>query len=120
MKPKATGRPTCDPAIMLKLYVYGYLNRIQSTRRLERESGRNIELMWLLGRLRPDLKIIANFRRHNGKALRKVCAEFVGLCRKLDMFSQALVAIDGSKFKAANNRDKNFTPAKLNGAVRKQ
>ena len=84
---------------MLKLYVYGYLNRIQSTRRLERETGRNIELMWLLGRLRPDFKTIANFRRNNSRAIRKVCAEFVGLCRKLDLFSQALVAIDGSKFK---------------------
>ena len=113
MNPKATGRPAYHPATMLKLYVYGYLNRVQSTRRLERETGRNIELMWLLGRLRPDFKTIANFRRHNGKAIRKVCAEFVGLCRKLDFFSQALVAIDGSKFKAANNRDKNFTPAKL-------
>jgi transposase len=102
---------------MLKLYIYGYLNRIQSTRRLERETGRNIELMWLLGRLRPDFKTIANFRRNNGKAIRKVCAEFVGICRKLDLFSQALVAIDGSKFKAANNRDKNFTPAKLKRRV---
>ena len=98
---------------MLKLYIYGYLNQVQATRRLERESGRNIELMWLLGRLRPDFKTISNFRRSNGKAIRKVCAEFVGLCRKLDLFSQALVAIDGSKFKASNNRDKNFTPAKL-------
>lgn len=117
MYPKATGRPAYHPAIMGKLYVYGYLSRIQSTRRLERETGRNIELMWLLGRLRPDFKTIANFRRHNGKAIRKVCAEFVGLCRKLDLFSQALVAIDGSKFKAANNRDKNFTPAKLKRRV---
>ncbi len=117
MNPKATGRPAYHPATMLKLYVYGYLNRIQSTRRLERETGRNIELMWLLGRLTPDFKTIANFRRHNGKAIRKVCAEFVGLCRKLDLFSQALVAIDGSKFKAANNRDKNFTPAKLKRRV---
>ena len=113
MNPKETGRPAYHPSTMLKLYIYGYLNRIQSTRRLERETGRNIELMWLLGRLKPDFKTIANFRRHNGKAIRKVCAEFVGLCRKLDLFSQALVAIDGSKFKASNNRDKNFTPAKL-------
>ena len=113
MNPKATGRPAYHPSTMLKLYIYGYLNRIQSTRRLERETGRNIELMWLLGRLRPDFKTIANFRRSNGKAIRKVCAEFVGLCRKLDLFSAALVAIDGSKFKACNNRDKNFTPAKL-------
>jgi len=113
VNPKATGRPAYHPATMLKLYIYGYLNRIQFTRRLERECGRNLELMWLLGRLRPDFKTISNFRRNNGKAIRKVCAEFVGLCRKLDLFSQALVAIDGSKFKACNNRDKNFTPAKL-------
>jgi transposase len=111
--PKATGRPAYHPSVMLKLYIYGYLNRIQSTRRLEKESGRNIELMWLLGRLQPDFKTIANFRRHHGKAIRKVCVEFIALCRKLDLFSQGLVAIDGSKFKAANNRDKNFTPAKL-------
>ena len=113
MNPKETGRPAYHPSTMLKLYIYGYLNRIQSTRRLERETGRNIELMWLLGRLKPDFKTIANFRRSNGKAIRKVCSEFIGLCRKLDLFSQALVAIDGSKFKASNNRDKNFTPAKL-------
>jgi transposase len=117
MNPKATGRPAYHPSTMLKLYIYGYLNRIQTTRRLEREAGRNIEMMWLLGRLRPDFKTIANFRRSNGKAIRKVCAEFVGLCRKLDLFSRALVAIDGSKFKAANNRDKNFTPAKLKRRV---
>ena len=117
MNPKETGRPAYHPSMMLKLYIYGYLNRIQSTRRLERETGRNIELMWLLGRLRPDFKTIANFRRSNGKAIRKVCAEFVGLCRKLDLFSAALVAIDGSKFKASNNRDKNFTPAKLKRRV---
>ena len=113
MIPKVTGRPAYHPSTMLKLYIYGYLNRIQSTRRLEREAGRNVELMWLLGRLTPDFKTIANFRRSNGKAIRKVCVEFVGLCRKLDLFSQALVAIDGSKFKASNNRDKNFTPAKM-------
>jgi transposase len=110
MHPKATGRPAYHPATMLKLYIYGYLNRVPSSRRLEREADRNIELMWLLGRLQPDDKTICNFRRSNGKAIRKVCAEFVGLCRKLDLFSQALVAIDGSKFKASNNRDKNFTP----------
>jgi len=117
MHPKVTGRPGYHPATMLKLYIYGYLNRIQSTRRLERESGRNIELMWLLGRLKPDDKTISNFRRSNGKAIRKVCVEFVVLCRKLDLFSQALVAIDGSKFKASNNRDKNFTPAKIKRRV---
>jgi len=113
MIPKVTGRPAYHPSTMLKLYIYGYLNRIQSTRRLEREAGRNVELMWLLGRLTPDFKTIANFRRHNGKAIRKVCAQFVGLCRQLNLFNQALVAIDGSKFKAVNNRDKNFTPAKM-------
>ncbi len=98
MNPKVAGRPAYHPATLLKLNVYDYLNRIRSTRRLERETGRNIELMWLLGRLRPDFKTIANFRRGNGVAIRKVCAEFVGLCRKLDLFSQALVAIDGSKY----------------------
>jgi hypothetical protein len=102
---------------MLKLYIYGYLNRIQSSRRLERETGRNIELMWLLGRLTPDFKTISNFRRHNGSAIRKVCSEFVKLCRNLDLFTEALVAVDGSKFKASNNRDKNFTPAKLKRRV---
>ena len=117
MNPKATGRPAYHPATMLKLYIYGYLNRVPSSRRLEREAGRNIELMWLLGRLQPDDKTICNFRRSNGKAIRKVCAEFVGLCRKLDLFSQALVAIDGSKFKASNNRDRNFTPAKIRRRV---
>lgn len=113
MNPKVTGRPAYHPSTMLKLYVYGYLNRIQSTRRLEREAGRNVELMWLLGRLTPDFKTIANFRSSNGKAIRKVCAVFVGLCRQLNLFSQALVAIDSSKFKAVNNRDRNFTPAKM-------
>jgi len=87
MKPKATGRPAYHPTLMLKLYIYGYLNRIQSTRRLEQEAGRNIELMWLLGRLQPDFKTIAIFRRSNGKAIRKVCTDFVKLCRKLDLFS---------------------------------
>ena len=117
MKPKVTGRPAYHLSTMLKLYIYGYLNRIQSTRRLERETGRNLELMWLLGRLRPDFKTIANFRRANGKAIRKVCSQFVQLCRKLDLFSQTLVAVDGSKFKACNNRDKNFTPAKVKRRV---
>lgn len=117
MTPKATGRPAYHPSTMLKLYIYGYLNRIQSTRRLERETGRNLELIWLLGRLHPDFKTIANFRRANGSAIRKLCTEFVKLCRKLDLFSQALVAIDGSKFKACNNRDKNFTPAKMKRRV---
>lgn len=111
--PKTTGRPAYHPATMLKLYVYGYLNRVLSTRRLEREAGRNVELMWLLGRLAPDFKTIADFRKDNTKAIRLVCRDFVMICRKLDLFSDAFVAIDGSKFKAVNNRDKNFTQAKL-------
>jgi len=111
--PAATGRPSYHPAVLLKLYIYGYLNRIQSTRRLEREAQRNVELMWLTGRLVPDFKTIANFRKDNGKALRAVCRQFVVLCQQLGLFSEALVAIDGSKFKAVNNRDRNFTSAKL-------
>ena len=108
-QPSATGRPGYHPATLLKIYVYGYLNRIQSSRRLERESHRNVELVWLTGRLMPDFKTIADFRRDNRRAIRGVCVEFVGLCRELDLFSAALVAIDGSKFKAVNSRDKNYT-----------
>ena len=111
--PHATGRPAYHPAVLLKVYIYGYLNRIQSSRRLERETERNVELMWLTERLSPDFKTIADFRKDNGKAIRRVCREFVLLCRRLDLFSQAIVAIDGSKFKAVNNRDKNFTSAKM-------
>ncbi len=111
--PEILGRPAYHPATMLKLYVYGYLNRVLSTRRLERESCRNVELMWLLGRLAPDFKTIADFRKDNTKAVRLVCREFVMICRKLNLFSEAFVAIDGSKFKAVNNRDRNFTRAKL-------
>jgi len=107
------GRPAYHPSTMLKIYVYGYLNRVQSSRRLEREAQRNVELMWLTGRLAPDFKTIANFRKDNGKAIRLVCREFVMLCRKLNLFAEAFVAIDGSKFKAVNNRDRNFTKAKL-------
>jgi hypothetical protein len=99
--------------MMLKLYIYVYLNRIQSSRRLEREAGRNVELMWLLGRLSPDFKTIADFRKNNGKAIRLVCREFVMLCRKLNLFSDAFVAIDGSKFRAVNNRNRNFSKAKI-------
>ena len=110
---QATGRPGYHPATLLKIYIYGYLNRVQSSRRLEREAQRNIELMWLTGRLSPDFKTIADFRRDNGSAIRRVCREFVVLCRRLDLFSQALVAIDGSKFKAVNNRDRNYTRAKV-------
>ena len=111
--PAATGRPSYHPATLLKIYIYGYLNRIQSSRRLEREAQRNLELMWLTGRLTPDFKTIANFRKDNGQAIRRVCREFVVLCRKLDLFAEAIVAIDGSKFKAVNNRDRNFTSAKV-------
>ena len=111
--PATTGRPAYHPSALLKLYIYGYLNRIQSGRRLEREAQRNIELMWLTGRLRPDFKTITNFRKDNGKAIRGVCRQFVVLCRQLGLLSEALVAIDGAKFKAVNNRDRNFTSAKL-------
>jgi transposase len=110
--PAATGRPAYHPSILLKLYIYGYLNRVQSSRRLEREAGRNVELMWLLSPLAPDHKTIADFRKDNGQALRKVCARFIELCRDMGLLTTS-VAIDGSKFKAVNNRDKNFTSAKV-------
>ncbi|CAB3808781.1 IS1182 family transposase [Pararobbsia alpina] len=113
VEPALTGRPSYHPEVMLKIYIYGYLNRIQSSRRLEREAQRNIELMWLTGRLAPDFKTIARFRKDNGKAIRNVCRQFVMLCQRLDLFADALVAIDGSKFKAVNHRDRNFTSAKL-------
>jgi transposase len=105
--PEATGRPSYHPSV-LKLYIYGYLNRVQSSRRLEREAGRNVEVT---GRLVPDHKTIADFRKDNGPAIRKVCAQFVVLCREIGLLTKASVAIDGSKFKAVNNRDKNFTRA---------
>jgi transposase len=111
--PQATGRPAYHPAALLKLYIYGYLHRIPSSRRLEQETGRNLELMWLTGQLPPDHKTIARFRKDNGPAIRAVCRQFVGLCRKLNLFTRAVGAIDGSKFKAVNARDQNFTPAKL-------
>jgi transposase len=111
--PEVTGRPSYHPSVLLKLYSYGYLNRVQSSRRLEREAGRNVEVMWLTARLVPDHKTIADFRKDNGRAIRQVCARFVGLCRTLGLFIEASVAIDGSKFKAVNNRDKNFTRAKM-------
>lgn len=111
--PAATGRPSYHPAVMLKVYLYGYLNRIQSSRRLERECQRNVELMWLTGRLAPDFKTIADFRRDNSAGIRNVCRRFVTLCRDLKLFSQAVVAIDGSKFKAVNSRDCNFTKGKI-------
>jgi Transposase and inactivated derivatives len=111
--PEATGRPSYHPSVLLKLYIYGYLNRVQSSRRLEREAGRNVEVMWLTGRLAPDHKTIADFRKDNGRAIRQVCSRFVVLCRRMGLLAQASVAIDGSKFKAVNNRDRNFTRAKM-------
>jgi len=113
VEPRTTGRPGYHPSVLLKLYIYGYLNRVQSSRRLEREAGRNVEVMWLTGRLAPDHKTIADFRKDNGASIRKVCSEFVALCRQLDLFTDASVAIDGAKFKAVNTRDKNFTRAKM-------
>ena len=115
--PAATGRPGYSPATLLKIYVYGYLNRVQSSRRLETEAQRNLELIWLTGRLAPDFKTIADFRRDNGEAIRKVCKEFVLLCRRLKLFTDGIVAINGSKFKAVNNRDKNFTNRKLQARI---
>jgi transposase len=115
--PEATGRPSYHPSVLLKLYIYGYLNRVQSSRRLEREAGRNVEVMWLTGRLAPDHKTIADFRKDNGPAIRQVCARFVALCRELGLLMVASVAIDGSKFKAVNTRDKNFTRAKMERRV---
>src|ERR1700720_3775467 len=111
--PEATGRPGYHPAALLKIYLYGYLNRIPSSRRLERETQRNIELMWLTGRLMPDFKTIADFRRDSGPAIRAACGQFVVLCRQFNLFTRTIVAIDGSRFKAVNNRDRNFTVAKV-------
>jgi transposase len=111
--PADTGRPGYHPAVLLKIYLYGYLNRIQSSRRLERESQRNVELMWLTGRLAPDFKTLADFRRDNGVGIRNACRRFVQLCRELSLLSEAIVAIDSSKFKAVNSRDRNFTPNKV-------
>jgi transposase len=113
VEPEVTGRPSYHPSVLLKLYIYGYLNRVQSSRRLEREAGRNFEVMWLLGRLVPDHKTVADFRKDNGPAIGKVCARFVELCREMGLLAKASVAIDGSKFKAVNNRDRNFTRAKV-------
>jgi transposase len=113
VNPAMTGRPSYHPSVLLKIYIYGYLNRIQSSRRLEREAQRNIELMWLTNRLAPDFKTIANFRLDNGKAIRQVCKQFIELCRRMHLFTEAVVAVDGSKFKAVNSRDKCFTQAKI-------
>src|SRR6202161_3899882 len=111
--PEATGRPSYPPSGLLKLYIYGYLNRVQSSRRLEREAGRNVEVMWLTGRLIPDHKTIADFRKDSGVAIKQVCVQFIELCRQMGLLSTSSVAIDGSKFKAVNNRDKNFTRNKV-------
>src|SRR5437588_8619193 len=108
MRPAATGRPAYHPSTLLKIYLYGYLNRVQSSRRLEREAQRNIELMWLIGRLAPDFKTIADFRKNNGAAIRAVCSQFVVLCRQLGLLAGGVVAVDGSRFKAVNTRDKNY------------
>ncbi len=111
--PEATDRPAYHPATLLKICLYGYLNRVPSSRRLERASQPNIELIWLTGRLMPDSKTLADFRRDNGPAIQAACAQFVVLCRQLNLVSKTVVAIDGSKFKAVNNRDKNYTAAKV-------
>lgn len=113
MEPALTGRPSYHPAVLLKIYIYGYFNRVPSSRRLERECQRNVELMWLTGRLAPDFKTIADFRRDSGTGIRNVCRRFVVLCREMKLFSQGTVAIDSSKFKAVNNRDLNFTSVKI-------
>jgi len=113
VEPEVTGRPSYHPSVLLKLYIYGYLNRVQSSRRLEREALRNVEMMWLVGRLAPDHKTIADFRKDNGRAIRQVCSQFVALCRAMGLLTEASVAIDGSKFKAVNSRDKNFTRVKM-------
>ena len=113
-----TGRPDYHPAVLLKLFIYGYLNRISSSRRLECEAGRNVEVMWLTGKLVPDHKTIADFRRDNGAGIRKVCAQFVELCRRIGVLKGAVVAVDGSKLKAVNNRDRNFTKGKIASPAR--
>src|SRR5215471_2095280 len=113
VEPELTGRPSYHPSVLLKLYIYGYLNRVQSSRRLEREAGRNVEVMWLTGRLVPDHKTIADFRKDDGPGIRKVCARFIELCREMGLLAKASVAIDASKFKAVNNSDRNFTRGKV-------
>jgi len=117
VKTKATGRPCYHPGTMLKLYIYGYLNRIQSSRRLEKETHRNVELMWLLGRLTPDFKTIADFRKDNSTGIKNTCRQFIQLCREMDMFTNVIVAIDGSKFKAVNNKKKTYTPKKAKDLI---
>src|SRR6201987_1694543 len=113
VEPAATGRPSYHPSVLLKLYIYGYLNRVQSSRRLEREAGRNVEVMWLTCRGIPDHKTIADFRKDSGPAIKQVCVQFIELCRQMGLLATARIAIDGSKFKAVNTRDKNFTRGKV-------
>jgi transposase len=113
VQPAATGRPGYHPGLMLRIYLYGYLNQVQSSRRLERECGRNLELIWLTGRLKPDFKTIADFRKDKGPAIRKVCQQFVALCRNMDLLDGDVVAIDGRRFKAVNSKAKNYTRGKL-------
>jgi transposase len=117
VEPADTGRPSYHPSTLLKIYIYGYLNRIQSSRRLERETQRNLELIWLTGRLSPDFKTIADFRKDNGAAIKKVCGQFVVLCKHMGMFTESVIAIDGSKFKAVNNRDHNYTKREVKGRI---
>ena len=119
VRPKRTGRPGYDPADLLKLYIYGYLNRIRSSRRLEAETRRNLEAIWLLRRLQPDFKTIADFRRDNRDAFRKVFRDFVRLCRELDLYGRELVAVDGTRIKGVNNPGRNFTRAKLQRELKK-
>ena len=117
VEPKNTGRPGYDPADLLKLYIYGYINRVRSSRRLEAEAMRNLEVIWLLGGLRPDFKTIADFRKDNRNAFKAVFRQFVLLCRKLDLFGRELVAVDGTRLKAVNSRARNFTREKLKGLI---
>ena len=117
VEPADTGRPSYHPSTLIKIYIYGYLNRIQSSRRLERETQRNLELIWLTGRLSPDFKTIADFRKDNGPGIKKVCGKFVVLCRHMGMFTDSLIAVDGSKFKAVNSRDNNYTERKLKARI---
>jgi transposase len=112
-EPEELGRPAYDPRDLLKLYIYGYVNEIRTSRKLERETKRNLELMWLIRKLKPDHKTIANFRSENRKALKEVFRQFTGLCRELNLYGRELVGIDGSKFRAVNGKDRNFTEAKL-------
>lgn len=112
-EPRGTGRPPYDPGDLLKLYIYGYLNRVRSSRALEREAQRNVELVWLLRRLVPDFKTIADFRKDSGRAIQQACRDFIGLCKRLSLFGAELIAIDGAKFKAVNSRSRNFTEARL-------